>query len=67
MVNRKRRVVLVVSLENGRMPSLGGWTAKMPEDGDVLWKDGSTAYLVSNVTKKGKKELIFTLDVIAAA
>ena len=66
MVNRKRKVFLAVTLEGGKMPPLAGKIAKMPEDGDVLWKDGSNAYLVSNV-KKTKKELFLTLEVVAAA
>ncbi len=66
MANRKKRVHLAVTLEDGRMPALAGKTAKMPEDGDVLWKGGSTAYLVSNVMKT-RKELFLTLEVVAAA
>jgi hypothetical protein len=66
MANQKKRVHLAVTLEDGRMPALAGKVAKMPEEGDVLWKDGSTAYLVSNM-KKTRKELFLTLEVVAAA
>jgi hypothetical protein len=65
MASRKR-VELVVTLHDGQMPALEGKVAKMPEDGDVLWKDGTNAYLVSGV-RKTRKELFLTLEVVAAA
>ena len=66
MAIRKTRVELAVTLQDGQMPALEGKVAKMPEEGDVFWKDGTHAYLVSKV-RKTRTELFLTLESVAAA
>jgi hypothetical protein len=66
MTEWKKRV-FKVKLQHGRMPTLPGRDSRVPDAGEVRWHDDGRAYLISEVTRTGRDEVILVIQRVAAA